>query len=228
MDDFSTVAGGVASALAIIATAAAAWRWLRGWHQRRVLARSVAELRQGSDRLRQSVVQIDRRISEGVGWAGFAIWPDALGPHIRDLDELILRAEAWAAHARGRDVEAGLERLRQDVERCALLLREAANVYRSGTIHNYRDAEGRPIPPGATGRDLTAALVLGTENSAEQLAREFTRLIRSCLYQVGEDEDARAFEASWPITRSHVEKADPGWTAPRFAPGTTAPPIDDW
>jgi hypothetical protein len=228
VDNFSTVAGGVASALAIIAAAAATWRWLRAWRQRRALARSVEELRAASSRLRDAIVQIDHRVSEGVGWAGWAIWPDKIGPHVHLMNDLIVQAEALAAHARGRDVEAGLERLREDVESCALLLREAVDVYRSGTIENYRRAEGRPIPPGATGRDLTAALTPEVSVLAERLSREFTRLIRSCLYQVGEDHDARIFNSDWPITRAQIIDADPDWTPPRFPEGTTlAPPIGE-
>jgi len=229
MDNFGAVLGGVASALAIFAAAIAVWRWTRAWRQRRRLRHTVGEIQEAATDLRTTVVQIDHAMSEGVGWAGWAVWPDRLGLHLRALNELILDAEATAARVRGTDVEPRLERLRGDVEQCSLLLRRAAEVYRSGTITNYRAIEGRPVPPGATGRDVTAALHLEDENQLRQVCRDFTHLVRSCLYQVGMDDDARSYEANWPATRAEVFASDPNWEVPTFRDGTDlAPPFGAW
>lgn len=229
MDSFGPILGAVASALAIFAAALAAWRWNRARRQRNRLGQTVAGLQAAASTLRSTVVQIDHRMSDGVGWAGWDIWPDDLGLHITTLDELILNAEATAARARGMAVEPGLERLRADVEQCALLLRLGAEVYRSGTIANYRAIEGKPVPPGHGGRDVTAAVHPDNENDVRDVSREFTRLVRSCLYQVRSDDAARSYEAEWPATRAEILAADPDWNIRDFPPHTDlAPPLSDW
>lgn len=223
------VLGGVASAVAIWAALVGVWRFGRAWLQRRSLRESIRQAQSAAASLRSTVIQIDHSMSEGVGWAGWAIWPERLESHIRSLDELILDAEGAAARVRGVDVEARLERLRADVEDCWLLVVRASEIYRSGVVSNYRAVEGKPIPPGATGRDVTAALEVGDENSLRELSRDFTHLVRSSLYQLSDDEGARSFLVSWPITRADIFAGDPEWEIPQFPEDTElAPPFGAW
>jgi hypothetical protein len=217
--DFVTVLTGVASAIAVATAIAAVWRFGRRRLHRNRLRQMTKRLEALAGEVKSTAVAIDHRHSEGVGWSGWAIWPDALGPHIQLLDTVITESEALTAEARGMATDATLDRLRADVENASVYLRNAANLYRSGTIINYRREEGIPIPPGITGRDTTAALTADTVDIFDGTRRTFTLLIRTCLYQLGEDDEARAYDVGWPILRSEIFSLDPAWTAPPLEEG---------
>ncbi len=168
MEAFGSVLAGVASAFAVLGALMATWRSARAWRHRRILEKAVREAQAAAAVLRTTVIQVDHRMSEGVGWTGWAIWPESLASHIGRLDDLVRAAEEAAARVRGLNAEPRVERLRADVEACWLLLRRGAEIYRSGTLGNYRTVEGRPVPPGATGRDVTAALRADDENHLRQ------------------------------------------------------------
>jgi hypothetical protein len=56
-------------------------------------------------------------------------------------------------------------------------------------------------------------------------------LIRTCLYQPGEDDEARSDEVGWPILRSEIFTLDPEWEqAPPKEGQQLASPIgpDGW
>jgi hypothetical protein len=56
-------------------------------------------------------------------------------------------------------------------------------------------------------------------------------LIRTCLYQPGEDDEARSYEVGWPILRSEIFTLDPEWEqAPPKEGQQLASPIgpDGW
>jgi uncharacterized membrane protein YccC len=226
--DFLAVLGGFASALAIATALTAVWRWVRRRRQRHRLEDMTQRLQALADEVKTVAVEIDHRHSAGVEWAGIAIWPEALAPLIDALDRLIDESDLLTARARGIAADAATERLRADVERSAAVLRAAADAYRRGAIANYQNHMGKPIPPGATGRDFSAALTPDGAGEVDQLRKSFTLLIRTCLYQLGRDGDAREYEASWPIRRWEVFELDPHWAPPATQPGEdVAPPIGD-
>jgi hypothetical protein len=217
--DFVTVLSGVASAIAIAAAIFAVWRFGGRWLHRRRLREMTKRLEALADEVKSTAVAIDHRHSEGVGWSGRNIWPDALGPHIQLLDGVIAESEALTAEARGMATDATLDRLRADVENASVYLRAAADLYRAGAIANYRREMGIPIPPGINGLDTTAALTAETRDVLEGTRRTFTLLIRTCLYQLGEDDQARAYQVSWPIQRFEIFNLDPDWEVPPLEQG---------
>jgi hypothetical protein len=217
--DFVTVLTGVASAIAVATALAAIWRIGRRWLRRRHLRRMTERLEALAEQVKATVVEIDHRHSEGVEWTGWSIWPDALSPHIQLLDSVVTESEALTAEARGTATDATLDRLRADVENASVYLRAAADLYRAGTITNYRREEGDPIPPGINGQDTTAALTAETRDVLDGTRRTFTLLIRTCLYQLGEDDEARAYDVGWPSRRYEIFNLDPEWTVPPLEQG---------
>jgi hypothetical protein len=217
--DFVTVLSGVASAIAVATAIFAVWRFGRRWLHRRRLREMTERLEALADEVKSTAVAIDHRHSEGVGWSGWHIWPDALFPHLQVLDRVVTESEALTAEARGMATDATYDRLRADVENASVYLRTGADHYRAGTIANYRREQGIAIPPGINGQDTTAALTAETRDTLDGTRRTFTLLIRTCLYQLGEDDEARAYEVGWPSRRFEIFSLDPEWTQPPLVPG---------
>jgi hypothetical protein len=224
------VLGGVASVIAVATAVIALWRFVprrrEGRKRQRELRQMTNRLKTLAEEVKATAVEIDHRHSDGAQWAGWAIWPESLAPHIDVLDRVIAESEALTAQARGMATDATLDRLRVDVENASMVLRTSANLYRDGTISNYREHMGIPIPPGATGRDTSAALTAETVDALDQTRRAFTVLIRTCLYQLGEEAEAREYDVGWPILRWEIFKLDPDWepTPPKDGQ-RLAPPI---
>jgi hypothetical protein len=205
--DFVAVLGGVASAIAVATFVAAVWRFGRRRSHRHGLRQMTERLKTLADDVKSTAVEIDHRHSDGAEWTGWAV---SLGPHIQLLDRVVTESEALTAQARGMATDSTLDRLRADVENASVVLRTAANLYRDATISNYREHMGIPIPPGATGRDTTAALTAEMVGPLDQTRRTFTLLIRTCLYQLGEEAEARMYDVGWPILRPEIISLRPG------------------
>jgi hypothetical protein len=164
-------------------------------------------------RITALAADLDAAFTTGVGWAGWEIWPHALGGRITYLDGTIDGLERDRAAIRAIDATGSTERLRQDIERMAEILRTVATTYRAGTIESYRLCNGEPIPSGAAGREDTPALGSNPGWKVGELRDEFTLLARTVRHRLDDEHGAERLTARWPITRAECEaiRATDSW-----------------
>lgn len=205
LDGFATTVGAVASAIAI---ASALYGTVVWWRQRRVLGElgSLAQrLLRVDRRLVALAVDVDALLAKGVGWHGVEIEPPMLRGH-RDymwaqIDELErARARVRALAARG-----ATERIRETVEEAIETLRRACVVYFDGTMTAYQEAQGVPMPPGATGRDPTAVLHESPDaGDLPELRKSMELAVRTVAHQLERPGVAEGYRCRWPLTRAEV------------------------
>jgi len=198
---FVPLVGGVAAILAIWKGLLEAVKWFRRRRARNSLKRDLIELYDLDRQLAEVTAELDYRLTQGVGWTGWAIWPPTLHPRLLQLWRLTSELDSMRARVRAQWAEGPIERLRDDIEHLVSSLRRATDLYVLGTIDCYRKHGGKPITPSATGQGPT--LVLSDEEARKQvgeLRRTARLLFRSSAYQLGlSDRAKREDVALWPV-----------------------------
>ena len=154
-------------------------------------------------------VLLEKRLVEGVGWAGWNVWPDRLKGELIYLENLQGEAEESTAYLRALDASGGLERLRSDTEEIASCIAAVAQLYFDGTLHAYREASGESLQRGASG--AMPVLVLTDDGAVEvEVLRARTNLLfRTCLHRFGTPQhDPIADRARWPLLQWESADAD--------------------
>lgn len=192
------IIGGVAAGLAVIQGISFALAFLRRRHIRNRLQATLARFITLDRRLTALVAEITWRLRDGVGWEGWAIWPEPLAAHLTHLRGLINWLERGMATTRALDADASLERLRIDVEELGDLLREVAETYFRGTISAYQMSDGKPIGFSATGRAPIAPLSNENGDQLVEKRRRIRLLFRSTTYR-WEREWGELKTAEWAI-----------------------------
>ncbi len=226
---FLELLGAFSSAIAIAGGLLALMRRVRARQQRHVLSKQLSELRNLSDELGRRVAAIDQCFLEGFNWAGMQLWNHTpLAPHLEWMLDVIDKLELATARMRGMVPNPNTERLRSDVERCCIVVREAMRLYLEGSISSYQQYGGDPVDLSAGGGEATPALgwnpffIDGTrldefqqrevslqkfrEESLRSLRAEVKLLVRTALYRLGRDGEAHVFAVEWPIARYEMER----------------------
>jgi hypothetical protein len=179
---------------------AAALRFLRRRRARRSLKRHLLELYGLDWQLAAATAELDYRLTHGVGWAGWAIWPEKLHPRLADLWHILAELGTMRARVRAQWAEGPIERLRDDIEHLVSLLRRATELYEQGTIECYRTYSGEPVQPSVTGQGWTLVLSGDAAIKEARELRETARLLfRSSAYQLGLKDRANKDVALWPV-----------------------------
>lgn len=205
MNDFATMVGAVASAIAIASAVIGVTVW---WQQRRVrgdLGTLAYRLLRLDRRLVALAVELDDLLARGVGWHGIAIEPPMLRGHLTYIWAQIDELEWARARVRSLPARGATERIRETVEEAIEALRRAFVIYFEGSMSAYRETGGEPIEPGATGRDPTAALVASpASHELPELRKSMELAIRTVAYQLDAHRVAETYRCRWPATRMEV------------------------
>lgn len=191
--------GAVAAGLAIGQGALACLRWLRQVQVRTHLGGALRRFIRLDRRLAALVAELTWRLNDGVGWAGWSLWPEPLEGRLTYMEALIDELEHDVAQVRGLSADAGLERLRSDIESLGDLLRRAFTAYLEGTIGTYQQSEGKPIEQSPTGRGVVAAAGTADTDQLAELRRQVRLLARSAAYQMKEEGWVRGLLGEWAI-----------------------------
>lgn len=119
------VIGGVAGGLAIVAAVLALLRWGRGVRVRQQLRLVLETLRDYDALLSRGVRAIESAFESGVGWRGWAIWPEGLAEHLNRLETIDDTLDELIAHLRAVDAHGSNERVRAVLEELAIDLQTA-------------------------------------------------------------------------------------------------------
>jgi hypothetical protein len=211
--DFPVLVGAIAAALSIVGSGYGGMHW---WKARRVRTRleiSVGRLQRQEHRLGGVIRELDRRLAEGPGWAGWSVWPDKLGGELTYAAALADEAEREEAMVRSLDARGADERLRRDVEELHRVLSRVASACVEGTLDANRSSNGDPIPSSPGGREVTPALGSMDEAQLLEARRRFTTLMRTCRHRLGRGDHwsrewAEAFASSWPVYRWEASDVD--------------------
>jgi hypothetical protein len=192
------VIGGVAGGLAIVAAVLALLRWGRGVGVRQQLRLVLETLRDYDALLSRGVRAIESAFESGVGWRGWAIWPEGLAEHLNRLETIDDTLDELIAHLRAVDAHGSNERVRAVLEELAIDLQTAVATAIAGTIQFYRATEGEPTPRSATLRGYVFTVPPGGELAAEERQRHVALHFRTVSIQL-DREIARADVAQWPV-----------------------------
>jgi len=199
--DLATIVGSIAAVLALWTGLLEVVRWVRRRRARSSLEQELLRLFDLDRQLSETVAELDYRLSEGTGWAGWAIWPDKLAPSLYRLWHAASELDRMRARVRAQWAEGPIERLRDDIEQLVSSLRRATGIYASGAVARYRSSGGEPIGRSATGRGPAVVIPDESDREAVDELRSTARLLfRSSAYQLGlkdmaEQEDV----ALWPL-----------------------------
>lgn len=195
------IVGGVAAILAIWRGLLEAARWYRRRRARASLEWELARLYDLDHELAQVAAEADYGLADGLGWAGWELWPDSLAPLLERLRRLIFELDGMRARVRAQWAEGPVERLRDDIEQLVATLRRTTYLYVQGTIDAYRESQGEPLRWSASGRAPTHALRDDEVREEVEERRQTARLLfRSSAYQLDlEDAAEREDVALWPI-----------------------------
>lgn len=201
--NFIQLFGAIASALSILGVLLAGLRRVRAILQRRILKYRLHRLRAIVARLGDLVRGASDKLTEGVGWHGWAIPPPALERVLEDLAELQVDLEQRRAELRGLlSADERNERMRTDLEELVAVVREVAYRYYVGIWARYRDSRGEPVETSATGREPTVTLASPkTVREVEQMRRMTMLLLTSVSFQLGDADEAHDFQTGWPTVR---------------------------
>lgn len=199
--DLVAILGGVAAVLAVWKGLLEAARWFRRRRTRSDLKREFVELRGLDSELCEVAVELDYRLADGLGWAGYEIWPESFAPLMDRLRKLTFELDRMRARVRAQWAEGSVERLRDDVEQLVSVLRRATDLYTQGAIDRYRESEGEPVRWSASGRAPTHTLRNDeARNEVEELRQTARLLFRSSAHQLGLREAAERGDAAlWPL-----------------------------
>ncbi len=211
LEDIGVGIGVVTGALAMAAAFQAGYRRWKAAHVRKRLAVSVGRLIRQQHRLGGVVIELDRKLAAGTGWAGWSIWPDTISGQLTYLESLLDEAEREEAMVRSLDASGADERLRQDIEEMHQVLVAVARAAIEGTTGAYQASSGDAVPSSPGGREMTPVFgETGVDRFPER--RRFTTLMRSCLHRIdppdGPTQRAEGFEASWPLVRWEADGID--------------------
>lgn len=156
-------------------------------------------------RLVALAVDLDALLTGGVGWHGIDIEPPMLRGHREYMWAQIDELERTRARVRALAARGATERIRETVEEAVETLRQAFVIYFDGTLTSYREAQGDPVPPGATGRDPAAVLHESpTASGLAQLRKSMELAVRTVAYQLERPGIAEGYRCHWPLTRADV------------------------
>jgi hypothetical protein len=199
--DFVTLVGGIAAILAIWQGLVEAVKWFRRRRARKSFKRDLIQLYDLDRQLAEATAELDYRLTQGVSWTGWAIWPPQLCSPLFKLMGMTDKLDSMRARVRAQWAEGPVERQRDDIEHLVSSLRRATDLYVHGTIDCYRSHGGKRITPSVTGQGST--LVLSDEEARKEVGelRETARLLfRSSAYQLGlADQAKRDDVALWPV-----------------------------
>ncbi len=193
--------GGIAAILAIWRGGLEVVERVRRRRARSSLKRELTELYSLDRELCKVTVEVDYQLAEGLGWAGWELWPASLAPLLDRLECLMFELDGMRARVRAQRAEGPIERLRDDIEQLVSSLRRATNLYMRGTIDAYRSSQGEPLRWSASGRAPTHALSDDEAREEVDKLRQTARvLFRSSAYQLDlKDVAEREDVALWPL-----------------------------
>jgi hypothetical protein len=210
LNDFATILGAIASAAALVAVAAQVWSWIQQGRRRRRLDEHLHRLWRLDRRLVALISEVEARLTNGVGWYGFSIWPPALRGHLIYLAGLLDELERTTAELRSLDADGPVERLRHDLERLTVVMHEAGELYERGIIDRYRRSNGAAVGVSPAGREPTPALEEEQVDRVERLRREAQLLFRTAYHQLHRENVAERYRTEWPtLHRAFRQPTDP-------------------
>ena len=157
------------------------------------------------------LLELDQILSKGTGWWGEL--PEDVKPmsgHMRFCIGLTLELEYKVADIRSLDAHGPTERLRSDLERLVVVMRQALEIYQTDIWKRYLAVKGEQIEYASDAREPTVTLETQHIPLLQELRREAEMLFLTSIYRLGASKIFASYEVNWPIDRRPGANLDIG------------------
>ncbi len=130
--------------------------------------------------------------------------------HMRFCIGLTLELEYKVADIRSLDAHGPTERLRSDLERLVVVMRQALEIYQTDIWKRYLAVKGEQIEYASDAHEPTVTLETQHIPLLQELRREAEMLFLTSIYRLGASKIFASYEVNWPIDRRPGANLDVG------------------
>ena len=185
-------------------------------HAKNTLGQHLYRLRRLDRRLTVLIIEVDQRLSRGIGWFGSSEgnWDNPLVGHMRYFDGIATELEHSTADLRAMNAFGATERLRADLERLTDSLRKVAEI--PTTLTRGSRISILAASPSNTGFKMTLSPPLRCDQNTSTRSTNFVarpNFFRTSIYRLYGNDYISGYEAEWPVEvrpDKHIDTA-PLW-----------------